>query len=184
MTAINDIKLTTEQRIAALEETARKNQFQLLVVSTALALVSIIALVLMIMQLVYPPSGFAKADSYEQTKEELAQLENQTIDWYQQVESLRFELDNSQAAVFKTLMFEQEESNQLHLKALKQTMQDLASKQPGSRAWLDAFNRKIDTSIALSKARLNKLGQVKTSEQPTIEAVPLPFQPTPINVTN
>lgn len=176
--------LTEEERIAVLEGAVRSNRLLLLVGAATLALVAFVAIALVVMQLMNPPSSFAAADSYQKIKQEIQQIESNNKDWYEKVETLRLDLNNSQAAVFKTLLAEQEEGYQLHMKALKQGMRDLAHMIPGSRTWLEIYNEQIDKAVALSEARLKKLTQVKTSEQPIIEAVPLPSRPAPINISN
>ncbi len=184
MAESHDISLTEAERITILESTVNKNRLILFIVTAALAVVAIIAVVVLVIQLMNPPSKFAEASSYQSIIEEIEQLEEKNKSWHKQVESLRFDLNNSQAAVFKTLFFEQEENYQMHLNALKQGMRDLAHMVPGSRTWLEIYNEKIDAALARSGARMNKLAQIKTSEQPSIEAVPLQIIPTPVNISN
>lgn len=184
MARAQENSLTEEERITLLEGATRNNRLLLLIVAATLALFAFISIALVVMQFINPPSSFADADSYQKIKKEIQQLENKNKDWYQKVDALRLDLNNSQAAVFKTLLAEQEEGYQLHMKALKQGMRDLAHMVPGSRTWLEIYNEQIDTAIAMSEARMQKLTQVKTSEQPVIEAVPLPSRPAPINISN
>lgn len=179
-----DISLTEEQRITLLEESARKSRFMLIGVIAALAVFVVITLFLLAMQLMNPPSSFADAATYQKIIKEIEQQEKQNKNWYKQVDTLRLELDNSQASVFKALFFEQEENYQLHLQALKQGMRDLAHMVPGSRTWLEIYNEKMDAALARSEARMKKLAQIQTGEQPGIEAVPLPVRPVPINISD
>lgn len=184
MVKAHDISLTEEQRITLLEETVRRNQFMLIGALAALALFVIITLFLLAMRLMNPPSEFAAASSYQKVTDQIEQIEKKNKNWYERVDSLRLELDHSQASVFKAIFFEQEESYQLHLKALKQGMHDLAHMVPGSRTWLEIYNEKMDAALARSQARMDKLSQVQTSDQPNIEAVPVPTQPAPVNISN
>lgn len=184
MAESHDISLTEAERISILESTVRTNRLIIFIVTAALALFAIVTVVILVVQLMNPPSGFADASSYQEIIKEIKQLEDKNKSWHKQVDSLRLDLDNSQAAVFKTLFFEQEENYQLHLGALKQGMRDLAHMVPGSRTWLEIYNEKMDAALARSEARMKKLAQVKTSEQPSIEAVPLPTVPTPVNISN
>lgn len=184
MATTEETRLPTEQRISLLESALTKSQLLLKGVLAVLALLTVAVIILMIIQLNNPPSSFAETATFQQVKIALEQLENSSESWQQQLDELNLELDNSQAAVFKALMFEQEENTQLHLRLFKQSMRDLAQKQSGSQAWLAGFNQKIEAALARSEARKNKLAQIQTSEQPSIKAVPLPFQPDPVNVSD
>ena len=179
-----ETRLPTDQRISLLESALTKSQLLLKGVLAVLALLTAAVITLMIIQLNNPPSSFAETATFQQVKIALEQLESSSESWQQQLDELNLELDNSQAAVFKALMFEQEENTQLHLRLFKQSMRDLAQKQSGSQAWLAGFNQKIEAALARSEARKNKLAQIQTSEQPSIKAVPLPFQPDPVNVSD
>src|SRR5690554_7764577 len=128
-------------------------------VIAALAVFVVITLFLLAMQLMNPPSSSADAATYQQIIIEIEQQEKQNKNWYKQVDTLRLELDNSQASVFKALFFEQEENYQLHLHALKQGMRDLANMVPGSRTWLEIYNEKMDAALARSRSEERRVGK-------------------------
>lgn len=171
------------ERLQELDATTANNKKILLLILGLAVVTAVIAITLGVVRLISPPSSFAHVNELVQIQTQVAQMQAQVKEMQEKNSALQFELDSSQAAVFKAMMLEQERSYQLHLNALKQGMRDLARMIPSSRTWLDIYDEQMDTAIEQSKARMNKLATVQTNtQQKVIEAVPVPARPEPVQV--
>lgn len=162
--------LTEEQRIGVLEEALQFNRKLLFLVLLLAVICTSIAIAFGIVRMIRPPSSYVEASQFYVLKKEVDKVNQTNEGWQKRIEELSFELNNSQAGTFKTLLMEQELSYQLHLTALKGGMRDMAHMVPGSRTWLEIYSEQMDTAIKQSKARMRKLASMQTSSDKPVEA--------------
>lgn len=172
-------------RLQELEATTATHKKILFLVLGLAVITTVVAITLGVVRMISPPSSFAHVNELVQIQTQVREMQALVKEMQEKNSALQFELDSSQAAVFKAMMLEQERSYQLHLNALKQGMRDLARMIPGSRTWLDIYDEQMDSAIEQSKARMKKLASVQTNaQQKVIEAVPVPARPDPAQVNN
>ncbi len=177
-------ELTEAQRLTILEETVAANRLMLIIIMI-LALVGVsVAVTMGVVKLLEPDVTYVDTKAFARVEGDLNVLKEAAIGWDQKVNNLKVILDSSHATAFKAMMLEQEQSYQLHLNALKNGMRDLARMVPGSRTWLEDYEDQMDMAISQSKARMNQLSRLQTSELPRMDAVPLPERPQPVQVFN
>lgn len=165
--------LSDSQRIAVLEGYVSTNR-NMLIVMVLLALVGIsVAVTVVILKFTQPKIVYVQDKDFALLEQKVEALEKGLTGWQGDIGDINRVLDSSSATAFKAQMLAQEKSYQLHLKALKQGMRDLARMLPGSRTWLDIYNEKMDLALKQSKDRQNELTELQTSRLPSTDARPL-----------
>lgn len=166
----DDNQPSDSERLTVLEEAAAFQRKLLIGVLILAAITTSIAIALGVVRMIRPPSSYVEAEHFIALKKDVDKVVSTNKRWQGKIDELSLELDNSQAATFKTLMLEQEQSYQLHLSALKNGMKDMAHMVPGSRMWLEIYNEQMDTALAQSNARMRKLASMQTDGRKKIEA--------------
>lgn len=169
-----DYDLDDGQRLSLLERTVslnRKVVILLLVVAVCgLSVFSTVGIV----SLFSDDVEYATKTEVELIRGENAVLKMQVAAYEESLGQYQDILGNSDAAAFKTLILNQEQSYQQHLTALKQGMRDLAKMLPGSRTWLEMYDEKMDLALAQSAARVQELAAIQTPEPPAPEVISEP----------
>jgi hypothetical protein len=169
-----DYDLDDGQRLSLLERTVslnRKVVILLLVVAVCgLSVLSTVGIV----SLFSDDVEYATKTEVELIRGENAVLKMQVAAYEESLGQYQDILGNSDAAAFKTLILNQEQSYQQHLTALKQGMRDLAKMLPGSRTWLEMYDEKMDLALAQSAARVQELAAIQTPEPPAPEVISEP----------
>ena len=169
-----DYDLDDGQRLSLLERTVslnRKVVILLLVVAVCgLSVLSTVGIV----SLFSDDVEYATKTEVELIRGENAVLKMQVAAYEESLGQYQDILGNSDAAAFKTLILNQEQSYQQHLTALKQGMRDLAKMLPGSRTWLEKYDEKMDLALAQSAARVQELAAIQTPEPPAPEVISEP----------
>ena len=169
-----DYDLDDGQRLSLLERTVslnRKVVILLLVVAVCgLSVLSTVGIV----SLFSDDVEYATKTEVELIRGENAVLKMQVAAYEESLGQYQDILGNSDAAAFKTLILNQEQSYQQHLTALKQGMRDLAKMLPGSRTWLEMYDEKMDLALAQSAARVQELAAIQMPEPPAPEVISEP----------
>ena len=169
-----DYDLDDGQRLSLLERTVslnRKVVILLLVVAVCgLSVLSTVGIV----SLFSDDVEYATKAEVELIRGENAVLKMQIEAYEESLGQYQDILGNSDAAAFKTLILNQEQSYQQHLTALKQGMRDLAKMLPGSRTWLEMYDEKMDLALAQSAARVQELAAIQSPEPPAPEVISEP----------
>jgi hypothetical protein len=169
-----DYDLDDGQRLSLLERTVslnRKVVILLLVVAVCgLSVLSTVGIV----SLFSDDVEYATKAEVELIRGENAVLKMQIEAYEESLGQYQDILGSSDAAAFKALMLNQEQSYQQHLTALKQGMRDLAKMLPGSRTWLEMYDEKMDLALAQSAARVQELVAIQTPEPPAPEVISEP----------
>lgn len=173
-----------QQRLQNLEATVAQNKKMLTVIMVMAIIVAVLVLTTGIVKLLTPSVAYVDMQTFAKVQQNVETIKDAAIAWQKKSDELQLLLDNSQATAFKTLMIEQEESYQLHLNALKLGMKDLARMVPGSRTWLEVYDEQMDLALAQSKARMNKLSRLQTSELPAIDVQEIQFPAPPVLIEN
>jgi len=101
----------------------------------------------------------------EQLKEQLLSLGAKQAEVSAALQLQEVKLANSGNKVLQATMIEQEASYQTFLSGLRSAIYDLAHMVPGSRAWFELYSDQVDSSIAHSQKRVEKLEKIETSEE-------------------
>ncbi|MCD8522957.1 MAG: hypothetical protein LRY66_16530 [Saccharospirillaceae bacterium] len=177
-------ELSEAQRLAMLEDTVSTNRVVLMIMAVLAVIAISVAVTIAVVKVMQPDVTYVDSKSFAKLERDVEILKEAAIAHEQNLLDTRTILDSSNATAFKALMLEQEKSYQLHLNALKQGMRDLARMVPGSRTWLDIYDEQMNEALAESRARMNRLSKLQTSELPAVEAVPLPDRGQPVPVIN
>jgi hypothetical protein len=177
-------ELSEAQRLAMLEDTVSTNRIVLMVIAILAVVAISVAVTIAVVKVMQPDVAYADIKSFAKLERDVEILKEAAITHEQNLVDTKNILDSSNATAFKALMLEQEKSYQLHLNALKQGMRDLARMVPGSRTWLDIYDEQMNEALAESRARMNRLSRLQTSELPKVEATPLPDRGEPVPVFN
>ena len=169
-----DYDLDDGQRLSLLERTVSLNRkvviLSLVVAVCGLSVLSTVGIV----SLFSDDVEYATKTEVELIRGENAVLKMQVAAYEESLGQYQDILGNSDAAAFKTLILNQEQSYQQHLTALKQGMRDLAKMLPGSRTWLEMYDEKMDLALAQSAARVQELAAIQTPEPPAPEVISEP----------
>ena len=156
--------LSEGQRLSLLERAVSMNRK----VVIGLAVVAVFALSMLstlgIVALIEPDVEYATKAEVEALQQEHEALKVQILAYEKSLEQYRRILDASQASGFKEILLDQEQSYQTHLRALKAGMRDLAKMLPGSRTWLEMYDEQMDMALEESRARVEQLAAIQTSE--------------------
>lgn len=177
-------ELSESQRLSILEATVATNRRLLIAVLVMVLIAVSVTVTTAVVRLLQPEVTYVDTQMFARAEQDIAVLKEAAIAWEQKAAAMKVILDSSHATAFKAMMLEQEQSYQLHLNALKEGMRDLARMVPGSRTWLEEYEEQMNTAIEQSRARMNKLSRLQTSELPTMNAVPLPEPVQPVQVIN
>jgi flagellar biosynthesis chaperone FliJ len=165
--------LSPEQRLDALEKKVGSNKLMLF----GLAVLLIIVISVSVTVVALGMSGGGDEDSgeaeslvqvqsdIEQLKEQLLTLDTKLAGFSATMQLQEVKLANSGNRVLQATMIEQEANYQTFLSALRSAIYDLAHMVPGSRAWFELYSDQIDSSIAHSQTRVEKLKKIETSDE-------------------